>query len=269
MKAIRVFTLAIGLLGVLAAVAAVVKKTHVEDVHTKQQTGENQPGFAVVELFTSEGCSSCPPADELIDKIQKSNQDHVYVLAFHVDYWDHQGWKDSFGDPEFTKRQHQYAEWLDLQTLYTPQVVVNGKSEYVGSHGGPILGAIANGLEQKATTTLILEGTVEGGKVNVRYQVDGDEKNSELVLTLVQRSAQSNVRAGENSGRRLSHVQIVRRLVYVPLGGDRKKEIAMELPGDFTEKGWELIGFVQNKMDGHITAVNRFDFQSGIESRGH
>lgn len=261
MKAIRVFTLAIGLLGVLAAMAAAVKKSHIEGVDKKSKTGENHQGFAVVELFTSEGCSSCPPADELVDQIQKRNQEHVYILAFHVDYWDHQGWKDAFGDPEFTKRQRQYAEWLDLQTLYTPQVVVNGTSEYVGSHGGPILGAIADGLEQEATTTLILEGTVKGDKVNIRYQGDGDEKNSELVLALVQQSAQSNVRAGENSGRRLSHVQVVRRMAHVPLGVDRKKEIAIELPSDFTEKGWEVIGFVQNRTEGNITAVDRVEFQ--------
>jgi hypothetical protein len=263
MKPIRVFTLAIGLLGVFAAVAAVVKKSHIESATKKIKAIENQRGFAVVELFTSEGCSSCPPADELVDKIQKRNQDNVYILAFHVDYWDHQGWKDAFGDPAFTKRQRQYAEWLDLQTLYTPQIVVNGTSEYVGSHSGPILGAIADGLDQESTKTLILEGTVEGDKVNIRYEGDGDEKNSELVLALVQQSAQSSVRAGENSGRRLSHVQIVRRMVHVPLGVDRKKEIAMELPGDFTEKGWEIIGFVQNKMEGDITAVDRVDFQSG------
>ncbi|HEY5749530.1 MAG TPA: DUF1223 domain-containing protein [Chryseolinea sp.] len=267
MKAIKVFALTIGLLGVLAAVAAAVKSSQVESIRKKLQVGENKRGFAVVELFTSEGCSSCPPADELVEKIQKSSQENVYILAFHVDYWDHQGWKDAFGDPEFTERQRQYADWLNLQTLYTPQVVVNGATEYVGSHSGPILGAIADGLEQASTKTLTLEGAVEGNKVNIRYQSDSDEKNSELVLALVQQSAQSSVKAGENSGRRLSHVQIVRRMVHVPLGVDRKKEIAMELPSDFTEKGWEIIGFVQHKTDGHITAVDRFDFQPGLPGK--
>lgn len=261
MKAIRVFTLAVGLLGaVLAAVAAVVKKSQVEIVNEKPHPLENHQGFAVVELFTSEGCSSCPPAEELVEKIQKSYPGDVYILSFHVDYWDHQGWKDKFSDPAFTERQKQYADWLRLQTLYTPQVVVNGATEYVGSHGGAILGAIAEGLDQASTKTLTLDGSVEGGKVNIHYQGEGDEKNAELVLALVQQSAQSNVRAGENSGRRLSHVQIVRRLVHVPLGADSRREIAIDLPSDFTKEGWEVIGFIQRKSDGRITAANRASF---------
>jgi hypothetical protein len=266
MNTIKVIALIIGLLCALVAVTAAVKNSQDERVEKKLQSGKNQGGFAVVELFTSEGCSSCPPADDLLEKIQKRNQENVYILAFHVDYWDHQGWKDAFSNPEFTKRQQQYADWLNLQTLYTPQVVVNGTTEYVGSHSGPILAAIAEGLGQAPTKTLALEGVVAGNKVNIHYQGDGDEKNSELVLTLVQQSGQSNVRAGENSGRRLSHVQIVRRMLQVPLGGEHKKEIVMDLPSDFTEKGWEIIGFVQQKTDGHITAVDRFDFQPALPS---
>src|SRR5882757_7431762 len=97
-------------------------------------TSGNSKGFAVVELSTSEGCSSCPPADELVEKIQKDNKNgKIYILAFHVDYWDHQGWKDRFSDREFSNRQRQYAGWLNLQTVYTPQIVVNGTTEYVGS----------------------------------------------------------------------------------------------------------------------------------------
>jgi hypothetical protein len=88
-----------------------------------------------------EGCSSCPPADELIDRIQKDNDNkQIYIMAFHVDYWDHQGWKDRFSDPEFSKRQRQYANWLNLQTVYTPQIVVNGATEHVGSDQDAILG---------------------------------------------------------------------------------------------------------------------------------
>src|SRR6187402_1594915 len=91
-------------------------------------------GFAVVELYTSEGCSSCPPADELVSKIQKeSNGQPVYILAFHVDYWNRLGWKDVFGDAAYSKRQNDYAQYLKLPSVYTPQIVVNGKKEFVGS----------------------------------------------------------------------------------------------------------------------------------------
>src|SRR5882762_9284336 len=102
----------------------------------------------------------------------------VYILAFHVDYWDHQGWKDAFSDPEFTKRQQQYVRWMDLQNLYTPQIVVNGATEYLGSNKGSVLRAIADGLGQASTKTLTLQGSIEGEKVKVTYEGAGDEKNS-------------------------------------------------------------------------------------------
>ena len=91
-------------------------------------------GFAVVELFTSEGCSSCPSADALIARIQKENNDKpVYILALSVDYWNRLGWNDVFSDPAFTIRQRQYASWLKLSGVYTPQAVINGSTELVGS----------------------------------------------------------------------------------------------------------------------------------------
>src|SRR5476651_2422634 len=94
----------------------------------------NNQRFAVVELFTSEGCSSCPPADEAIAKLQKeSNGKPVYILAFHVDYWNRLGWKDVFSNADYSERQNEYAKYLRLESVYTPQVVVNGKKEFVGS----------------------------------------------------------------------------------------------------------------------------------------
>lgn len=264
MKTISVVMFALGVMTVLVAMAATMRTSSVETVGKKLQASEDNKGFAVVELFTSEGCSSCPPADDLVEEIQKDNNTRVYILAFHVDYWDHQGWKDTFSDPEFTKRQEQYVRWLDLRNLYTPQIVVNGATEYVGSDRGSVLRAIADGLGQASTKTLTLQGTIEGEKVKVTYQGAGDEKGSDLMLALIQRSAQSNVKAGENKSRRLSHVQIVRRMLHVPLGVQRKKEIALALPHDFTKQGWELIGFVQHKKDGHITDVDRFDFETGL-----
>ena len=128
-------------------------------------------GFAVVELFTSEGCSSCPPADDLLAKIQHDYKDSlVYVLAWHVDYWDHLGWRDRFSDHLFTNRQRWYADLLHVRSIYTPQVVVNGTTEYVGSKREPILKAINDGLDQSSTTTLVLNGRVEGKKLNIEYQ---------------------------------------------------------------------------------------------------
>ena len=250
-----------GLTGVLVATAAFMNMQNERTIKHLQTPGDSK-GFAVVELFTSEGCSSCPPADKLLEKIQADNQNkQIYILAFHVDYWDHQGWKDRFSDAAYSARQSQYAEWLNLRTIYTPQVLVNGTSEYVGSNQGAILSAIAAGLGQEPAETLTLNGRREADGLHVDYQLTGNEKNSELVLALVERTAKSNVKAGENSGRNLSHVQIVRQMIHFPVKTKSKEDIIMKIPGDFTEQGWELIGFVQDKADGHITAAARVEFQ--------
>jgi hypothetical protein len=108
-------------------------------------------GFAVLELFTSEGCSSCPPADELLAKIQKEAQGKdIYLLAYHVDYWDRLGWKDVFSNADYSKRQEQYGRWFNSSQIYTPQLIVNGKAEFVGSNEAAIRNAISDQLSTKA-----------------------------------------------------------------------------------------------------------------------
>src|SRR5947209_3544323 len=89
------------------------------------------PGFAVVELFTSEGCSSCPAADETLAKVAREYPENVYVLGFHVDYWDRLGWKDVYSSADYTNRQREYAQQFNLNSIYTPEVVVNGRVEFV------------------------------------------------------------------------------------------------------------------------------------------
>ena len=257
MKTNNVLMITIGLIGLFVLAAAFMNVDSKKTVKRLQTTDQSK-GFAVVELFTSEGCSSCPPADELLAEIERENRNtELYILAFHVDYWDHQGWKDSFSDAEFSLRQRQYATWMNLRTVYTPQIVVNGTDEYVGSDQGMILKAISAGLDQEQTKSLILHGEVAGDQLKVDYQGAGEDKKSELVLTLVQKSAKSNVRAGENAGRSLSHVQIVRQLLRTDL--NNKERIAMHLPKDFKKNGWELIGFIQNKTNGRITNAARVE----------
>ena len=194
---------------------------------------DDNKGFALVELFTSEGCSSCPPADELVAKIQKDNPNQpIYILAYHVDYWDHQGWKDTYSDAEYTKRQSRYAEWLHLETIYTPQIVTNGKTELVGSNERALLSSITTGLNETPAQTLHLNSTVKNGQINVRYETGSFLKQSELTIALVQKSGQSQVKAGENSGRNLTHVQIVRKLAVETLRANTG-ELSLAQPKDY------------------------------------
>ncbi|KAA2242610.1 DUF1223 domain-containing protein [Chitinophaga agrisoli] len=256
MRSFSVFIITIALLGVSAVTTAFLNM-HYEKKAIKQiQTMKDNKGFAVVELFTSEGCSSCPPADELLESIQRDNKNkELYLLAFHVDYWDHQGWKDRFSDHAYTERQLQYVNWLRLSTAYTPQIVVNGSAEYIGSSQGEVLKAISAGLSQQSNNTLTLNGRISGNELAVTYDGAGADKKTELVLALVQRSAHSNVKGGENTGRQLTHVQVVRQLREVDINS--KKAITLDLPNDFDKNSFELVGFVQDKRDGHITAAAR------------
>ncbi len=213
-------------------------------------------GFAVVELFTSEGCSSCPPADQLVARIQQEDRDQpVYILAFHVDYWDRLGWKDGFSDHRYTQRQNRYAGWLNLQSVYTPQIVVNGRKEFVGSQESKLRSVIQSSLDQTPATQLTLgDVRLDQGKVSWHFQVQHAAAKSSLIVALVQRSATIDVKAGENSGRTLSHVQIVRNLSDTSVGTGGSGNGWFQLPQGVTG-GEELVAFVQNDDTGQIVAA--------------
>ncbi|WP_240347854.1 DUF1223 domain-containing protein [Longitalea arenae] len=224
----------------------------------KRSTPVDNKGFALVELFTSEGCSSCPPADKLLEKLQQDNASQpVYVIAYHVDYWDHQGWKDRFSDRAYTERQRSYADWLRVESIYTPQAVVNGASEYVGSDETRIVKAVTSEVNKAADNTLTLTGQQQDRQLTVNYELTGQTRNKTLFLALVQKHAATQVMAGENEGRALTHVQVVRQLLPVEVKPSGHATIS--LPADYTKDGWELIGFLQHTGTGRITAATRLN----------
>lgn len=257
MKHIKAFFLTLGLTGILVVLAAFMKMQN-EKTLSKIQKNTDAKGFAVVELFTSEGCSSCPPADELVANLEKNNNNkNLLILAYHVDYWNHQGWKDRFSDHAYSERQQQYSDWLRLQTIYTPQIIVNGTSEYVGSDEPRIFKAISNGLghEAPSSNNLIIDCGLIGRKLNITFEGAGNEKHTELVLALVEKQAQSNVKAGENAGRVLSHAQIVRQLAHADPAG--RTPITLSVPEDFKKEDYEIIAFVQNTKTGQIITATK------------
>jgi hypothetical protein len=213
-------------------------------------------GFAVIELFTSEGCSSCPSADNLVAKIQKEyNGQSVYILAYHVDYWNRLGWKDEFSNASYSKRQHDYMDYLHTDGVYTPQIVINGSKEFVGSEEGTLRSAIKAGLQKTTAYQLALSGVkIEHRKLSVHYQLQNAESGSVLLLALIQHSAQTQVKAGENKGRTLSHVQIVRDLQTTVLNG-KSGTASVDLPAGFNAQNFELTGIIQNMRNGAITAA--------------
>ncbi|MDI3319460.1 DUF1223 domain-containing protein [Pinibacter soli] len=222
---------------------------------TQRPASLKNDGFAVLELFTSEGCSSCPPAEALLANIQQHVAGKpIYILAYHVDYWDRLGWKDPFSDAKFTARQYQYNKQFTRE-VYTPQLIINGKEEFVGSEGTAIEGAISSALEGSTTATLSVKGYLHKDSLSVSYNFSGIVSDQQLVLAVVQRQATSSVRAGENEGKTLSHVQLVRNLYSMKLKGQSTGTFNITLPEQFSAKDWEVIGFVQNKQNGAINAA--------------
>lgn len=216
-------------------------------------------GFAVVELFTSEGCSSCPPADELVARFQRENAGKsLYILAFHVDYWNKLGWKDVFSNESYSRRQYQYSNWLNLRSVYTPQVIVNGKKEFVGSDERSLQSSVQSGLQQSGSARLNLEGLkIVYDKISLQYTAEGAAGHDRLVVALVQKSASTQVKRGENGGHTLNHVQIVRNLQTVTIDGKNTGTCGIDIPKGLDQSGLEVVAFLQNNDTGEIRAAAR------------
>src|SRR5271165_4877921 len=158
---------------------------------------------AVVELFTSEGCSSCPPAEAYLGELAR--RPDVLALTFHVDYWDDLGWRDRFGLPESVRRQRGYASALHLASVYTPQVVVDGHDDFVGSDRRRIDTALA-----AARTGVAVSLAVAHGEISVDLAGQPGAAPSDVVLVAYQQSAVSPIGRGENAGRTIQEFNIVR-----------------------------------------------------------
>lgn len=226
--------------------------------HRASKTKATETGFAVVELFTSEGCSSCPSADALVAKILKEDKDKpVYILGYHVDYWNHLGWRDEFSNADYSNRQRRYAAWLKLDQVYTPQIVVNGNTEFVGSSEGRLRGAIQTSLQKPAENVLALTDVhFTTAALNLHYQSHIKTANLALLVAFVQKNAQSHVERGENGGHILSHVNIVRNLTTFTLSQQSGAQ-TVKLPAGFNPQNWEVISFVQNTATGQILSAQK------------
>lgn len=222
-------------------------------------TQTKQP--VLVELFTSEGCSSCPPADRnlaFIEKEQPFAQAEVVTLAFHVDYWDYIGWKDPFSSPLYTQRQEIYARKLKLDSTYTPQMIVDGKAQFVGSDAGKAANEIVLAAqEQKAK----VEIAGENEKLKIKIRELPKHENATVYLAITENNLASDVKRGENSGRKLEHSSVVRELKA--LGNISPDQNSFEIETDANlQKEWKkadvrFVIFVQENESRKILGVNR------------
>jgi hypothetical protein len=187
----------------------------------------------VVELFTSEGCSSCPPADRLLatlDREQPVAGVQLIVLSEHVDYWNTQGWADPFSSREFSERQQRYGTALRLPDVYTPQAVIDGRLEAVGNSAPKLEAAIRQAMREKKVPLHLQVSRAEKG---IHVELHADEslpRGSEVYFAVAEDSVESKVSAGENSGRLLAHTAVVRSLTKVgKAAGAGDSGIAMDL----------------------------------------
>ena len=215
-----------------------------------------QPQPVLVELFTSEGCSDCPPADALLARLDQTQfvpGVHAIVLSEHVTYWNHEGWRDPFSFEAMTDRQDQYVQRFGLQSPYTPQMVVDGFEQFVGNDPNAMVRAVARAAE--APKQKIVIGNVTWASGDVHFSVTGSAlSNATLFAALAENATHSEVSRGENKGRTLHHVAVVR--VLKDFGSKDADGRPLQLSaGDKTAGPLRLVVFLTDRKSGHVVAV--------------
>jgi hypothetical protein len=233
-------------LATLAAVTLLVGGAGCRSSGEEAAKAADEGGVAVVELFTSEGCSSCPPADRVLgDLVADAGRrgQAVYCLAFHVDYWDRLGWADPYGSKTYSERQHAYARALGLDQVYTPQMIVNGSEEFVGSDAARAKKSIRAALGRRAAAGVKLETeAAKPGQLTVRYAVTEAPEGANLRVAFVEKEAATDVPRGENAGRKLRHFHVVRAFRSVDLSDSPKGEVVLDVPAT---KAGTVIAYLQ------------------------
>lgn len=249
------------LLGLLSTIACA--QTNPPQL-TAKITG-NESGFAVCELFTSEGCSSCPPADALLKTLETDYAgNNVYVMEFHVDYWDKLGWKDKYSSAVYTKRQSVYCAALQSQP-YTPQMIVNGKQQLIGSDKAKVHYAVDEALKKdQKSASIEYNVVVKDSQANITFVAEGFDKKDILNVALVQSEDSSAVKAGENSGRTLRHVNIVRQFASASLKNSFGK-LSIDIPGELRDKALKLIVYTQNHKSMAVTSATALNLDKSTK----
>lgn len=215
-------------------------------------------GFAVVELFTSEGCSSCPPADRLlaeIDKWASQNGAEVYTLSFHVDYWNRLGWADPYSDADYTDRQRDYAVAYESTRVYTPQMIVNGEIEFVGSNDRLAVRALEQALRAESPALLSIEIGEDGpDSISVAYQTTDAPNGAVVNFALIQAEGRQIVPLGENAGRTLHHVNVVRAFATRTVDETGAGEVRLTKPVDLRGPH-RVIAYVQDAETKRVVAA--------------
>jgi hypothetical protein len=229
----------------------------------------------IVELFTSEGCSSCPTADKLLaqlDREQPIKETQIIPLAFHVDYWNKLGWPDRFSAPAFTQRQYYYAAASRSARVYTPQMIVDGRDEFVGSDSNKAHAAIkAAAARAKLRISIVVKEPENPPASSIELRLAVPESLSlkkdqpvDLLVALTEDDLTSEVSRGENAGRMLHHVAVVRKLEVAASGTGpeslkRENEITLALDKSWDRSKLRVVAFLQDRSSRQILAAGATD----------
>jgi hypothetical protein len=219
----------------------------------------------LLELFTSEGCSSCPPADALLEKLDKSQpvgSADLVVLSEHVDYWNDIGWKDPYSSHGFSIRQGDYAHRFRLDSAYTPQMVVDGDAQFVGSDERRSIQAIEGAAKAEKVPVGLSSVHLEGNTLAVHVKSgtlrsSASSRSANVLLVLADDSDQSNVTRGENAGRILTHVAVVRNLTQVGTinpGGAFSRDVKVSTE-NANPRNMRVVAIVQEMPAGKILGL--------------
>ena len=232
------------------------------------RAGEGDAAPVVLELFTSQGCSSCPPADRLLSALSSSPElvGRIVPLAFHVDYWNHIGWTDPFSSAQWSARQRNYARVLGSDRIYTPQLVVGGRTDVVGSDRRRAVQAIEGALAAPQAATVRL-AHAPGGVATLTLDVVGrlaesaPEGPHRVLVALTESGLETAVGRGENGGKVLRNDHVVRRLTpageLASPGAELATRVTLPLADGWRRDRLEAVAFVQDPRTGAILGAAR------------
>ncbi|MGB7814765.1 MAG: DUF1223 domain-containing protein [Methylotenera sp.] len=211
--------------------------------------------ISLLELYTSEGCSSCPPADKWLSNL-KPDPSKVIPLAFHVDYWDYIGWKDRFSKAEYSGRQRKTAAFAGAGYVYTPQFVMNGR-DFRGWDNSRLNQSVEASQKLASRANLSLDATQENGKITLKASAQAvkpaDAKNADVFVALYENRLVSQVKAGENSGRELKHDYVVREFFGAyQINNQNEFTKSFTLSPEWKNRDAGAVIFVQNSQTGEI-----------------
>lgn len=221
---------------------------------TPAKAPTDHPGTVVLELFTSQGCSSCPPADRILSTLgQEDFQGRTVIpLAYHVDYWNSLGWRDPFSSARWSERQRVYAQKLQASQVYTPQVIVNGTEQMAGNAEGAVRGEIRRQLKGGDRGIVTIDDVARhGDKLDVKLHahLDKDVPRADLVVALFESGVTTAVTRGENANRKLTNDFIVRwedRATSVRANDDASATVTIPIANDWNTAHLGLAAFLQD-----------------------